>query len=81
MACDDAAGMRKPEPTKPMLWDIHLSVGAEELGYVGLLVVTVEAADESEAIEKAPAWSKQSGRKLMAVPAYRDDDPFRAVTS
>jgi hypothetical protein len=32
-----------------------------------MLVGTVEAADENEAIEKAPARLKQHGRKLMAV--------------
>jgi Mn-containing catalase len=69
-------------PLRPaILWDIYLSIGAEELGHVGMLVAIVEAADENEAIEKAPAWSKQSGRKVMAVPAHRDGDPFWAVTS
>jgi hypothetical protein len=57
---------KKPEPTKPILWD--LSIGFEELGHVGALVDTVEAADENEAIERAPEWSKQSGQKLLAVP-------------
>ena len=49
---------KKSEPTKPILWDIYLSIGFEELGHVGMLVGTVQAADENEAIERAPAWSK-----------------------
>jgi Mn-containing catalase len=58
---------KKPEATKSILWDIYISIGAEELGHVGMLVGTVEAASEHEAIEKAPARLKQYGRKLMAV--------------
>ncbi len=69
----DAASMEKqPEPTKPTLWDIYLSVREVEAGHVGMLVATVEAADENEAIEKAPPSLKQGGVKLMAVPAHRD---------
>ena len=56
---------KKPEPTKPILWDIYIAVG--KAGHVGMLVGTVEAAGENEAIEKAPAEFKQYGRKLMAV--------------
>jgi hypothetical protein len=58
---------RNPQPPPPILWDLCISVEAAELGRVGMLVGTVAAADENEAIEKAPAWSKQSGRKLIAV--------------
>ena len=43
---------KEPEPTKPILWDIYLSIGVGEAGHVGMLVATVEAADENEAIEK-----------------------------
>ena len=68
----DAASMEKePEPTKPILWDIYLSVREVEAGHVGMLVATVEAADENKAIEKVPPSLKQGG-KLMAVPAHRD---------
>jgi hypothetical protein len=63
-----AAMPRKPQqPRPPILWDIFISVGVGELGRAGMLVGTVEAADENEAIEKAPARLKQHGRKLMAV--------------
>jgi hypothetical protein len=65
---------KKPEPTKPILWDIYVSIRATREGHVGMLVGTVEAADENEAIEKAPAWSKQHGEKLIAVPAVSDQD-------
>jgi hypothetical protein len=57
----------KSEATKSILWDIYMSIGYKELGHVGVLVGTVEAASEHEAIEKAPARIKQLGRKLMAV--------------
>jgi hypothetical protein len=68
-----SAGMEKePEPTRSMLWDIYLSIRETEVGHVGMLVATVEAADENEAIEKVPPSFKQLGRKLMAVPARRD---------
>ncbi len=68
-----ATGMEKePEPTKPILWDIYLSIGVGEAGHVDMLVATVEAADANEAIEKAPTRLKQGGGKLMAVPAYRE---------
>jgi hypothetical protein len=63
---------KEPEPPKPILWDIYLSIGVGEAGHVGMLVATVEAADENEAIEKAPTRLKQGGRKLMAVPAHRE---------
>jgi hypothetical protein len=63
---------KEPEPTKPILWDIYLSIREVEAGHVGMLVATVEAADENEAIEKAPPRLKQGGGKLLAVPAYRD---------
>jgi hypothetical protein len=67
------AGMEKePEPTKAILWDIYLSIGVGEAGHVGMLMATVEAADENEAIEKAPPSLRQGGGKLMAVPAHRD---------
>jgi hypothetical protein len=52
---------KEPEPTKPILWDIYLSIGVGEAGHVGMLVATVEAADENEAIEKAPPRLKQGG--------------------
>jgi hypothetical protein len=58
---------KKPEPTKPILWDIYVAVGVGKAGHVGMLVGTVEATGESEAIERAPAEFKQYGRKLMAV--------------
>lgn len=58
---------KKPEPAKPVLWDIYVSIGGAERGHVGMLVGTVEAADENEAIGKAPARLKQYGPKLMAV--------------
>jgi hypothetical protein len=67
------AGMEKePEPTKPILWDIYRSIGVGEAGHVGMLVATVEAADENEAIEKVPPRLKQGGGKLMAAPAHCD---------
>jgi hypothetical protein len=44
-----------PGTTQRTLWDIYLSIKATELGHVGMLVATVEAADENEAIEKAAA--------------------------
>jgi hypothetical protein len=38
----------------------YLFVGAEEAGHAGMLVGTQEAADEHEAIEKAPTRSKRA---------------------
>jgi len=52
---DTAEMKKKSEPTKPVLWDIYVSIGGAERGHVGMLVGTVEAADENEAIGKAPA--------------------------
>lgn len=52
---------RKPEPPKPIVWDIYKV--AAKLRPVG----TVEAADEREAIEKAAKEFMQSATKLMAV--------------
>jgi hypothetical protein len=68
-----ASGMeKKPEPTKPILWNIFISIGVGREGHIGMLVGTVEAADDNEAIEKAPAWTKKYERKLIAVPAVSD---------
>jgi len=39
-----------------------------------MLVGTVEAADEKEAVEKAPAKFKRYGQQLMAAPHF-DDRP------
>jgi hypothetical protein len=60
---------KKPEPTKPTRWEIYVSIGVGVAGDIGGLLGTIEAADEKEAIEKAPAKWKQFGRKLLAVPA------------
>jgi hypothetical protein len=56
--------MQQPRP--PNLWNIFISIGVGEAGDIGMLVATVEAADENQAIERALAWSKQTGQKLMA---------------
>jgi hypothetical protein len=39
--------------TERTVWDIYLSIRVEKEGHVGMLVGTVEAATEGEAIEKA----------------------------
>jgi hypothetical protein len=64
-----AAMPRRPEqPRPPDLWEIYGSIGEFEERHVGMLLGTIEAASENEAIEKASA--KWKG-KLLAVPARR----------
>jgi hypothetical protein len=58
----------KPEPTKPIPWDIYLGVGVGKTGLVGMLLGTVEAAYESEAIAKGAEQFNKPATKLMAVP-------------
>jgi hypothetical protein len=58
----------KPEPTKPTLWDIYLAVGVGKAGLVGLLLGTVEAAYERQAIAKGAEQFNKPATKLMAVP-------------
>jgi hypothetical protein len=77
LRADTADMEKKPEPTKPVLGDIYVSVGGAERGDVGMLVGTVEAADENDAVGKAPARLKQYGRKLMAVRHKPNPSPFR----
>jgi hypothetical protein len=60
---------RRPEqPRPPNLWEIYGSIGEFEERHVGMLLGTIEAASENEAIEKAS--TKWKG-KLLAVPARR----------
>ena len=59
---------KKPEPTKPILWDIYLAVGVGKAGFVGMLLGTVEATYESKAIAKGADPYNKPATKLMAVP-------------
>lgn len=52
---------KKPEPAKPIAWDIYKA--ASKLRPLG----AVEAADESEAIQKAAEEFKQPATKLIAL--------------
>jgi hypothetical protein len=52
---------RKPEPPAPITWEIFKA--AAKLRPLG----TVEAADETEAIQKAAAQYKVIASKLIAV--------------
>jgi hypothetical protein len=67
LALDTAIMEKKPGPTKPILWDIYIAVGVGKVENLGMLVGTIEAASENDAIEKAAPEFKQFGRKLTAV--------------
>jgi hypothetical protein len=59
---------KKPEPTKPTLWDIYLAVGVGKAGFVGLPLGTIEADYESEAIAKGAEQFNKPATKLIANP-------------
>jgi hypothetical protein len=61
LAADSDVMEKKPEPTKPVLWDILISIAETKEGHVGMLLGTVEAADTKEAIEKAAEKFKRRG--------------------
>ncbi len=63
LAADTCRAMaKKPEPPKPLTWDIFKA--AAKLRPLG----TIEAVDEAAAIEKAAEQFKVIASKLIAVP-------------
>jgi hypothetical protein len=70
LVADSDVMEKKPEPAKPVLWDILISIAETKEGHVGMLLGTVEAADPKEAIEKAPEKFKRYKGKLLAVPHH-----------
>jgi hypothetical protein len=53
---------KQPGAPKPILWDIYCTTS------INRLVGSVEAADESKAIEKGAEQFEQPAAKLLAVP-------------
>jgi hypothetical protein len=52
---------KKPEPPKPIIWKVYKI--ANKLVWLG----AVEAPDEADAMEKAPAEFKVPANRLMAI--------------
>jgi cold shock CspA family protein len=83
-------GSTPPGTTQRTLWDIYLSIKATELGHVGMLVATIEAADENEAVEKAPGFRPDcfdhagpilvDAMKLYDIIRYDFRDTYNKVT-